>query len=132
MQTIPPFREFVEHMDALELRKQDGEFNSENANPGFNMIKTFISDIGIDKFIEQSQDSFVVMEIAKFYENPLKTEQDVLRFYDQLEANHWHQEAFVRAMIYAAWYPDEVADEFRDFKDYDEEIKARIEQGGSI
>ena len=74
MQSTPPFREFVEHIDALELRKQDGEFNSDNANPGFNMIKTYISDIGIDKFIEQSKDAYVVMEIAKYYDNPLETE----------------------------------------------------------
>ena len=74
MQTTPPFREFVEHMDELELRNHDGEFNSENTNPGFNMVKTFISDIGMDKFIEHCKDAFSVMEIARYYDNPLESE----------------------------------------------------------
>ena len=64
-------RPFLEHWDLLwqlELRRKHGEFNGQ----GMEMILQFLREIGDEEFLKHAKKTTALVEIAKYYENPLR------------------------------------------------------------
>ena len=113
-----PFLDFWDHLWSLELQRQQGAFGGK----GIDMIKTFVADIGTVPFLQQAKRTYAVQEIARFYENTLDEAKDIEKLYVQMDQNHYHQEAFVYAIYFAAWIKSEVHGSKQLFKKYDEEL----------
>jgi len=73
-----------------------------------------------------------MQEIAKYYDNDLKTAHDLVNLVNAVQQNYYHSEAFVYGVYFAAWIKEEVSEQKRALKLYDREIESQIEQGGSI
>ena len=56
------------------------------------------------------------MEVAKFYENPLRTAEDLFSLVSAVQKNYYHSESFVYGVYFAAWVKEEVAVGKRAFK----------------
>ena len=96
------------------------------------MILAFLRDIGYKEFLTHASRTKALMEIAKYYENPLQSVSDLDKLVAQIQSNYYHSEAFVYAVYFAAWIKSEVSENKRAFKDFDREIEEQIAEGGSI
>ena len=124
-------RPFLEHWDylwSLEVRRKQGEFGGS----GMKMILQFMQDISYEEFLKHAKRTTAVLEIAKYYENPLCSTQDVVDLTRSIQKNFHHSESFVYAVYFAAWIKSEVAESKRAFKSCDRDIELSIREGGSI
>ena len=91
-----------------------------------------MNEIGYEEFLKHARRTTAIVEIAKFYENSLRTSDDLAALVALLQKNYYHSEAFVYGVYFAAWVKEEVSEAKRAFKVYDRHIEGQIEQGGSI
>lgn len=75
-----------------------------------------MQDIGSDEFLTHAKRTTTVMEVAKFYENPLRTAEDLSALVSAVQKNYYHSESFVYGVYFAAWVKEEVAVGKRAFK----------------
>eukprot|EP00353_Schmidingerella_taraikaensis_P003521 CAMPEP_0185584192 /NCGR_PEP_ID=MMETSP0434-20130131/30683_1 /TAXON_ID=626734 ORGANISM="Favella taraikaensis, Strain Fe Narragansett Bay" /NCGR_SAMPLE_ID=MMETSP0434 /ASSEMBLY_ACC=CAM_ASM_000379 /LENGTH=84 /DNA_ID=CAMNT_0028203791 /DNA_START=13 /DNA_END=267 /DNA_ORIENTATION=- len=83
------------------------------------MILQFMQDVCYDEFLAHAQRTIAIVEIAKFYENPLRSAADLTSLVTSIQKNYFHSEAFVYGVYFAAWIKQEVADSKRAFKYFD-------------
>ena len=83
------------------------------------MVLQFMQDISYEEFLRHAGHSVTIKEIGKYYENPLRTADDLGKLITQMQANYFHSEAFVYGVYFAAWIKQEVADAKRAFKHCD-------------
>ena len=131
MSAILAERPFLEHWDflwQLEVRRKQGDFHGQ----GMEMVLHFMNEIGYEEFLKHARRTTAIVEIAKFYENSLRTSDDLAALVALLQKNYYHSEAFVYGVYFAAWVKEEVSEAKRAFKVFDRQIEGQIEQGGSI
>ena len=87
------------------------------------MVLHFMNEIGYDEFLKHAHRTTALIEIAKFYENPLRTTGDLVTLVAELQKNYYHSEAFVYGVYFAAWIKSEVSEAKRAFKNYDRQIE---------
>ena len=87
------------------------------------MILQFMQDIGYEEFLKHAKKTTALIEIAKFYENPLETPENLTQLIQSFQNNYYHSEAFVYGVYFAAWVKDEVSETKRAFKQYDRQIE---------
>lgn len=75
-----------------------------------------MQDIGYEEFLKHAWRTTALLEIAKFYDNRMRTVDDLTRLIKDLEKNYYHAEAFVYGVYFAAWIKNEVAVNKRAFK----------------
>ena len=110
-----PFLEHWDHLWALELRRKTGDFNGQ----GLAMVLQFMQDISYEEFLNHARETTTIIEIAKFYDNPLRTADDLASLMTSMQANYFHAEAFTYGVYFAAWIKTEVAASKRVFKHCD-------------
>ncbi len=91
-----------------------------------------MENISYEEFLKHAKRTKALIEIAKYYDNPLLTAQDVLALSYSVQDNYFHAESFTYAVYFAAWIKQEVAESKRAFKHCDNEIQEQILAGGSI
>ena len=96
------------------------------------MTYAFIETIGPQEFLKHAKQTFAVLEIAKFYEINLRDEHDLSELLKRVETRMYHKEIFYYAFYFAAWIKTEVPSYQRTFKPFDDQVKARIDEGGSL
>ena len=67
------------------------------------MVLQFMQDIGYEEFLKHAIRTTALVEIAKFYENPFQTTDDVADLITCVKKNYYHSEAFVYGVYFAAW-----------------------------
>ena len=96
------------------------------------MTRAFIERITYSKFLEEAKDTFALQELAKFYENPLETEKDVLMLMDQMKETESHVIAFDFSIYFAAWIKSEVGESKKAFKKFDHKMLEIVKRNNSL
>ena len=87
------------------------------------MVLHFMNEIGNEEFLRHARRTTALVEIAKFYENPLRSTDDLVALVAGLQQNYYHSEAFVYGVYFAAWIKEEVSEAKRAFKNFDRQIE---------
>jgi len=96
------------------------------------MTHSFIESIGAEAFIEEAKHVHAIKEIGRFYGIELEKAEDLAFLLKQLERSATHQEVFYYSFYFAAWVKLEVPKTQRRFHAFDQRIRYRIEEGGSL
>ena len=85
-------------LKCLDAKLKNGELKKRKE-----LYKVFIKVIGIEAFLENCQDTYGLMEIAKYYnENPMLLQEDVDKLLSLVERNKNHKFAFSSSLAYAS------------------------------
>lgn len=123
-----PFLEHWDLMSELETRRKEGDFQRSNMDT----MEHFINEIGHEEFLRHARRTVAVVEIAKFYNNSLRTPDDLKALLAKIQHNIGHSDPFYYGVYFAAWIKQELIVRKRAFKDFDRQIEGQIKQGGSI
>ena len=96
------------------------------------MTLAFIERIGADAFLEEAKQVHSIREIGRFYGNELASEADLYSLLKKIEQSPTHVEVFYYSFYFAAWIKPEVPQGQRRFQTFDQRVRYRIEEGGSL
>ena len=96
------------------------------------MTLAFVEKIGADNFLAEARHVHAIREIGRFYGNDLADVDDLQQLLRDVEQCPTHLDILYYAFYFAAWIKQEVPLNLRQFASYDERIKLRIEEGGSL
>ena len=123
-----PFLKYWDFLEDLELKRRSGQIPDDRHT----MTHSFIESIGAEAFIEEAKHVHAIKEIGRFYGIELEKAEDLAFLLKQLERSATHQEVFYYSFYFAAWVKPEVPPTQRRFHAFDQRIRYRIEEGGSL
>ena len=128
-QTIDrPFLDHWDTLEQLEIQRRKGLI----ADDRHLMTLTFIEKIGVENFLAEARRVHAICQIARFYDNELDTEADLHEILNKVKDNSTHLDAFYYSFYFAAWIKPEVPPSQRRFSNFDQRIRYRVEEGGSL
>ena len=123
-----PFLNYWQHLEDLELKRRKGLIPDDRHM----MTLAFVEEIGSENFIKQAKNVHAIREVARFYGVELREGSDLTELLKKIEDHPSHREIFYYAFYFAAWVKNEVPAFQRTFRIHDDQIKVRVEEGGSL
>ena len=123
-----PFLKYWDYLEDLELKRRKGAIPDDRHL----MALSFIEQIGAENFLNEARHVHAIREIGRFYGYGLETLDDLHSLLSDIEQSPTHVEIFYYAFYFAAWVKQEVTPTQRRFVSFDERIKLRVEEGGSL